>query len=105
MGPAPPPAGMVWECHPGTMLAPISSGTGHFTDHDIVSKGQTQQSCELACNGVNGCATVNWHEAPTNHCHVLTGNVSHAEFMKHLTPASKEPDLYTACILVAKQEA
>lgn len=98
--PPPPPPG--WECHPGMMLAPIPPGAaGHFTDRDIITKGQTEQSCVSACNNAKGCATVNWHEThldqPTNHCHVLTGNVSHAEFLENLVPA-KEPDLYTACI-------
>jgi hypothetical protein len=90
------------------MLAPIPPrAAGHFTDRDIITKGQTEQSCVSACNNAKGCATVNWHEThldqPTNHCHVLTGNVSHAEFMENLVPA-KEPDLYTACIRSEEKE-
>ncbi len=88
--PAPTPAGMTWECHD-------NMGSEKLRAHDVdLTQGfNSTENCTSRCNGIKGCIVVNWHTDDL-HCHVLSGNITHNDFLNSLR---EEPDSI-ACMLV-----
>ena len=90
--PTPVPPGKQWECHDGYQ----STNSMNLTDDDLKYVGSKLSACENECNA-RGCPVVVWH-ASDEHCHVLSGSVSHEDFVSSLQKAAD----YTACMLVPK---
>ena len=66
-------------------------------DENLKYIGSNLSDCEDACNA-RGCHVIVWHISD-EHCHVLSGSVSHVDYVATLTASSH----YTTCVLVPEQ--
>ncbi len=92
--PSPPPSGTKWECHAG-----FSANSSHLSgviNIDMTYGFTSIDDCTGTCNSIQQCGVINWHDNDL-HCHIVTGNVTHDEFISSLQPSSLP---YTACIRV-----
>lgn len=76
-----------WECHDKM----TSSNSMGLNDHDLEYVGAEITDCKGRCDGKN-CKVIVWHSS-VQHCHTLSGAVTHDDFVASLTTSSD----YSAC--------
>jgi len=92
--PAPVPPGHSWECHANK----TTTNAMGLHDSDLKYVGSARSDCENQCN-VRGCPVIVWH-ATDEHCHVLSGSLSHDDFVASLTTDHDR----STCMLVPERD-
>ena len=101
-----PPAGLAWECAPGSMAFDVPTPNPLKLKDALRPACETVEACEQACNAAATCVALRFH-GEDKHCHTLSGlaapPLGHGAWVAGLSNASDAT--YTSCLLVRASKA